>query len=120
MSESSNQGCCVVCLNSQKTHACVPCGHKCVCEKCAFIIMNTHGITKKKCPICRKGVSCIIRIYDDTEVEEKKEEFRYIPIQYVGYEEPWKSVNIKDCKACKRSKNGICYTHLYVSGAPVE
>ena len=155
-----------MCLRLPKTHACIPCGHKCVCDKCAVIIMNNQDNTNKKCPICRANVNCIIRIYDDeyliksycdhlvadiVELKEKLAESekinieglekravkadnlsldklgqveggkaRYIPPQYVGYEDPWQRIGIDKCKACRRSKKGICYTHLYVTGAPVE
>ncbi len=125
MSENTNLPCCV-CLIPPKTHACVPCGHKCLCEGCAFIIMNGQDLTEKKCPICREPTSCIIHIYDDIPIpspsREKTEtvESRYIPTQYVEYEDPWRIIDIDDCPACRRSKMGICYTHLYVSGAPVE
>ena len=42
---------CVVCLEEAKTHACIPCGHQCVCGTCAaMIVPNTPtGL----CPLCR-------------------------------------------------------------------
>ena len=147
MAETYDSFCCI-CLSVLSTHACAPCGHKCLCEKCAFDIMNKPEITEKKCPICRANVSCIIRIYDNfqkviTELEQVKKalavkgdddkessinnkkvednevECRYIPV-WEGYETPWQRINIDNCKACQRSKKGVCYTHLYVSGCPVD
>ncbi len=41
MSKNYNLTCCV-CLKSPKTHACVTCGHKCVCNNCAFILMTNQ------------------------------------------------------------------------------
>ena len=48
---------CVVCLSSKRTHAFVPCGHMCVCNKCADSIKN------RMCPICRMVSKQIIKIF---------------------------------------------------------
>jgi len=32
--------CCDICLSNQKTHACLPCGHKCLYSDCADEISN--------------------------------------------------------------------------------
>ena len=47
---------CVVCMNERKTHAFLPCGHKCVCASCAAKC--------QKCPICRADVTGIVKIFD--------------------------------------------------------
>merc|ERR1712008_233548 len=31
---------CVVCLDAENTHALVPCGHKCVCNECADLLLE--------------------------------------------------------------------------------
>ena len=42
---------CCVCMEARKTHAFVPCGHRCVCEGCADCIMAAS----KECPVCRQA-----------------------------------------------------------------
>jgi len=49
--------CCDICLSNQKTHACLPCGHKCLCSDCAYQITN-------RCPICNNLITNVIRIFD--------------------------------------------------------
>ncbi len=39
----------------------------------------------------------------NTNSKVEKVENRYIP-KVIGYEYPWESINIKNCKACRRSK----------------
>lgn len=46
---------CVICLDALKSRACVPCGHVCVCERCAAPLMT--------CPICREPCTDLLRIY---------------------------------------------------------
>lgn len=50
---------CVVCLDAEATHACLPCGHKCMCETCAGLVLHTTGI----CPMCREEVTDTIQIF---------------------------------------------------------
>jgi len=49
---------CCVCMERCPTHVLVPCGHKCVCEECA------PRFLMKECPICRKVVATIIKVFD--------------------------------------------------------
>lgn len=46
---------CVVCIDSDVTHAIVPCGHLCCCGKCAEAM--------KECPICRGEKTAAIKIF---------------------------------------------------------
>lgn len=48
---------CIICLDAEKTHVIVPCGHYCLCTACS------KKITKDKCPICKGNITDIIRIY---------------------------------------------------------
>ena len=48
--------CCVICLDREQSHACIPCGHRVLCGTCA-----TPKI--KVCPICRTEVSSCIKIF---------------------------------------------------------
>lgn len=49
---------CIVCLDEERTHACVPCGHYVLCRDCAY------DFSQKQCPICRKNVDQIIKIFN--------------------------------------------------------
>lgn len=55
-SEEEVQQCCVVCMDSPRTHALLPCGHKCICASCAPRLAA--------CPICRVPKRSIVRIFD--------------------------------------------------------
>jgi serine/threonine protein kinase len=57
MQEEQSKGECVVCLERVSTHALMPCGHRCVCERCAPILNN------RACPICRTLVEKAVRIF---------------------------------------------------------
>ena len=48
---------CIICFEKEKTFAFIPCGHKILCSEC---------VKKKfqKCPLCRKSVTGVLRIYD--------------------------------------------------------
>jgi hypothetical protein len=50
---------CVVCLDEVATHACVPCGHKCLCADDAAVIAPHN-----KCPLCRAHLTNLIRVFD--------------------------------------------------------
>mmetsp|Transcript_77330 Transcript_77330/g.125477 ORF Transcript_77330/g.125477 Transcript_77330/m.125477 type:complete len:112 (-) Transcript_77330:481-816(-) len=50
---------CVVCMESEKSHILVPCGHQCVCKVCAVNLVST----KQACPVCRAPVSQVIKVY---------------------------------------------------------
>lgn len=52
---SSNNLECVVCLDAQPTHVIVPCGHKCLCQKCSLIINDF-------CPLCRRNIHQILKV----------------------------------------------------------
>ena len=50
---------CSVCLGAPKEAATMPCGHLCVCVKCGKrVVAENCG-----CPICRRAVSAVLRIY---------------------------------------------------------
>ena len=46
---------CTICLTEKYNSVFVPCGHVCVCVKCAFSVT--------KCPICRNPYTDILKIY---------------------------------------------------------
>ena len=47
---------CLICMDRLKDHACIPCGHQCLCQQCKDKIDD-------KCPVCRKKYDFIIKIY---------------------------------------------------------
>jgi len=54
---SSHDNACTICMNGQSCFACVPCGHCCLCQKCA------GSLVLDQCPICREGIESLFRIY---------------------------------------------------------
>jgi len=55
----SEEKLCVVCLEAEKNHLFIPCGHMCVCEKCSCEVIKT----KANCPVCREKIQSKIRVY---------------------------------------------------------
>jgi hypothetical protein len=53
--EEGDRECCI-CLEETANHACIPCGHMCLCKGCTAMLL-------KECPKCRTPVSNFIRIY---------------------------------------------------------
>ena len=54
----SDREACVVCLDEAKSHALVPCGHKCVCGPCGERLAQGH------CPVCRTAVTMSMRVWE--------------------------------------------------------
>ena len=48
---------CVVCMDAQVSHVCVPCGHGCLCATCVQSLPD-----KATCPCCRAEVSFFMRL----------------------------------------------------------
>ena len=46
---------CIVCFEGAKTHLAFPCGHQCVCERCAAEMND--------CPGCRAPVARWVRVH---------------------------------------------------------
>ncbi len=47
---------CVVCMENDSEKLYLPCGHKCVCDKCSELLCKI----KKECPLCRRYIQKII------------------------------------------------------------
>ncbi len=60
--EMSNKNACLICSGAKADVAFVDCGHMVTCEKCAKRIKN-ESIYKRKCPVCRKPVKKILKIF---------------------------------------------------------
>jgi len=50
---------CVVCLEHDADYILIPCGHQCVCKKCAELI----SVNQQGCPVCRKHIDLFTRVY---------------------------------------------------------
>ena len=50
---------CSICLAKKRTHALVPCGHRCLCSDCTCL--DSLGYT---CPICRRPAHDTLRVWD--------------------------------------------------------
>jgi hypothetical protein len=50
---------CVVCMDETRSHAFVPCGHRCVCEECSGVLMAT---AQPRCPVCRAPAMATMHI----------------------------------------------------------
>jgi len=53
--EEENALLCVFCTIEQSTFAIIPCGHKCLCERCVDFVHS--------CPICRGVKQNVLRIF---------------------------------------------------------
>ena len=51
---------CVVCFDAPKDHAIVPCGHQCVCARCAEQLTKTRTPT---CPVCREPIIQTMKVF---------------------------------------------------------
>jgi len=56
---------CSICRENEKTHACIPCGHLCLCAMCAEDLSKrgVKGQNKTRCPICRVEADNFSMIY---------------------------------------------------------
>ena len=50
---------CTVCMARKRTHAITPCGHRCLCARCADLTALDYT-----CPICRSTAQGLLRVYD--------------------------------------------------------
>jgi len=50
---------CAVCLACPRTHAFVPCGHRCVCAQCGDAVTRDSAL----CPICRGPARHVLQIF---------------------------------------------------------
>ena len=49
-----------VCMDAPASFAFIPCGHRCVCEKCRDSVC---ALFDSRCPRCRESFSSTLRIY---------------------------------------------------------
>ena len=51
---------CVICFKNERAVACVPCGHRALCEECG----KKEVLQDMKCPMCRADVMLFMRVWD--------------------------------------------------------
>lgn len=54
----SKEDYCCICMENESNMAIVPCGHKCLCERCQLLLDKSRG-----CPICRSEITSYLKIY---------------------------------------------------------
>ena len=54
---------CVICYSKERSVACVPCGHKCLCEDCGTK-ENMTTANGCPCPMCRKEVMMFMKVFE--------------------------------------------------------
>jgi hypothetical protein len=51
---------CVVCRRAPKNACCLPCGHVCMCRRCASTVQSATNA----CPLCATPIEIVIEILD--------------------------------------------------------
>ena len=54
---------CVSCRREEKKYAVLPCGHRCLCPRCAYRLRKRSVYEEIKCPLCNKKAESVARIY---------------------------------------------------------
>lgn len=52
---------CVVCMDAPRELACIPCGHLCMCEHCAYKLLEEEKANK--CPLCNAEITDTNKIF---------------------------------------------------------
>lgn len=52
---------CIICLDKPPIFAFIPCGHRCLCARCAERLPTA---LRRRCPACRRDASSLIQIFD--------------------------------------------------------
>lgn len=61
IADDNEEKLCVICLDKPKVMALIPCGHRCLCEKCSEMYRKDKN---KTCPECRSKIKDIIKIFE--------------------------------------------------------
>ncbi|CAI5953671.1 unnamed protein product [Closterium sp. NIES-64] len=59
--EDQDKNCCCVCMENPRNAVILDCGHRATCYSCGQELMR---MANKRCPICRREVRDVTRIYD--------------------------------------------------------
>jgi len=54
---------CIICMAEPRSHAFIPCGHRCVCAGCSAGILAAERKASAACPICRAPAGGAIQIF---------------------------------------------------------
>lgn len=52
---------CLICIAAAKTHAIIPCGHRCLCRRCSEELRTRSR--SPVCPVCRQAMVDIVQIF---------------------------------------------------------
>jgi hypothetical protein len=52
--EDDDDKLCIICMNENRSHVIVPCGHMCLCENCANV---------ERCPLCRVKCNIFVKVF---------------------------------------------------------
>ena len=50
---------CVICFHGASEFACVPCGHRCLCQRCSEQFKSANA----QCPMCREPMLMVMKVY---------------------------------------------------------
>ena len=57
--QESEHEICVVCMDAERSHLFVPCGHRCVCEQCSLTVLSVTS----ECPMCRQPSTQALKVF---------------------------------------------------------
>jgi hypothetical protein len=60
--QTSPYGCCI-CYERAADHCVLDCGHLCMCRRCVGLLLQSGGLSSRRCPKCRAPILRIVRIY---------------------------------------------------------
>jgi len=66
--DNSGEECCVLCMDAERSHAVIPCGHQCLCGTCAAVLVPPQTKRRKRfesalCPLCRAPARMTVQIF---------------------------------------------------------
>ena len=59
---SDDQTQCFICLDHERDHIFVPCGHMCICTKCT-LEYEKGNFYRRECPLCKSAFHSIMKVY---------------------------------------------------------
>ena len=108
---------CVVCMSKPADHLVLPCGHQCGCESCLNEILKRSG----GCPICRKPIEGVIRVFRSGVVEEENENKNVVNVKNNNNNNEKKKNVVEENEEVKSLEfDKVTAEHLEISVAPCE
>merc|ERR1712217_359308 len=59
LDEEDDSKLCIVCLDGDRDHVLIPCGHICICADCKSLYTGDDA----ECPLCRAKVEMVVRTF---------------------------------------------------------